>query len=106
MIEWSRVEELRDEIGAEDFEEVVSLFLCEVEERLQILAPDKPVDQSEEDLHFLKGSALNLGFSSLAAICQKGESTASQGQPPTKSELLAVQNCYLESRTEFMRGKC
>lgn len=105
MIEWSRIDELRDEIGAEDFEEVVSLFLSEVEERLQILAPDKPVDQSEEDLHFLKGSALNLGFRRLAALCQTGESTTAQGQPPTESELQAVQSCYLESRAEFMRGK-
>ena len=30
MIDWQRVNELRDEVGAEDFEEVVDLFLEEV----------------------------------------------------------------------------
>ena len=32
MIDWKRVRELRDEIGEEDFSEVVDLFLEEVEE--------------------------------------------------------------------------
>ena len=30
MIDWPRVKELKDEIGAEDFGEVVDLFLEEV----------------------------------------------------------------------------
>ena len=34
MIEWDRVAELRDEVGAEDFAEVVELFLDEVEATL------------------------------------------------------------------------
>ena len=29
MIDWARVSELRDEVGAEDFDEVVELFLEE-----------------------------------------------------------------------------
>jgi histidine phosphotransfer protein HptB len=31
-------------------------------------------------LHFLKGSALNLGLADLAAICQEGERKASAGR--------------------------
>ena len=38
MIDWSRVEELRDKIGAEDFDEVVELFLSEVEDRIDLAA--------------------------------------------------------------------
>jgi HPt (histidine-containing phosphotransfer) domain-containing protein len=34
----------------------------------------------EGQLHFLKGSALNLGLSDLAAICQEGERKAAAGQ--------------------------
>ena len=34
MITWSRVDELADEIGADDFAEVVALFLDEVEGEL------------------------------------------------------------------------
>ena len=32
MIDWNRISTLRDEVGAEDFDEVVELFLDEVEE--------------------------------------------------------------------------
>ena len=32
MIDWARVSELRDEVGPEDFEEVLHLFLEEVDE--------------------------------------------------------------------------
>ena len=35
MIDWPRVTELREEVGAEDFEEVVEIFLEEVEERIE-----------------------------------------------------------------------
>ena len=34
MIDWDRVSELREEIGAEDYEEVAELFLMEVEDTL------------------------------------------------------------------------
>ena len=37
MIDWSRVHELVDEIGAEDFGEVVELFLAEVETAIDLL---------------------------------------------------------------------
>lgn len=42
MINWKRVNELRDEIGPEDFAEVVELFLEEVEQVIDKLreAPD------------------------------------------------------------------
>ena len=37
MIDWNRVAALREEVGAEDFDEVVELFLQEVdEERLGV----------------------------------------------------------------------
>ena len=38
MIDWERVSELIDEIGAEDFGEVVELFLDEVDNAIQLLA--------------------------------------------------------------------
>ena len=34
----------------------------------------------EEDLHFIKSSALNLGFSNLSALCQAGERQAASGE--------------------------
>ena len=47
MIDWARVSELRDEVGAEDFEEVVQLFLAEVEDVarsiLMLMGRDAPM---------------------------------------------------------------
>ena len=79
MIDWSRVEELRDEIGAEDFDEVVELFLSEVEDRIDLALTKAESESFEEDLHFLKGSALNLGFDQFAQLCDAGEQQAANG---------------------------
>lgn len=79
MIDWSRVKELKDEVGEEDFDEVLELFFSEVFDCLERLDPNAGVAQLEEDMHFLKGSALNLGFTDFARLCQKGESGAASG---------------------------
>lgn len=79
MIDWERVETLFEEIGGEDFCEVVQIFLEETDiviDRLES-APDPA--RFEEDLHFLKGSALNLGFAEMAVLCQQGERMAARG---------------------------
>ncbi len=80
MIDWARVAELRDEIGPEDFSEVLELFLSEVENAIDLLegATGNPI-VTEEQMHFLKGASLNLGFADLAALCQRGERAAAQG---------------------------
>jgi histidine phosphotransfer protein HptB len=79
MIDWKRVEELREEIGADGFAEVADMFLDEAEGAVQALLSGVPADEVEGQLHFLKGSALNLGLSQLAAICQEGERKAAAG---------------------------
>lgn len=79
MIDWARVTELRDEIGAEDFAEVVELFLDEVGDGVSRLGPDLDAGALEAELHFLKGSALNLGFSEFSALCEAGEKRAGEG---------------------------
>lgn len=103
MIDWSRVNELRDEIGADEFEEVVDLFLEEVEEVVTRLRVAPSPAHYEEDLHFLKGSALNLGFSAFGQICQAGESASSAGQPEQVS-MEQVLACYDQSKTAFLSG--
>ena len=99
MIDWTKVNELRDEVGAEDFGEVVELFLEEVEERLSTLgAPGRSL---EHDLHFLKGSALNLGFADFSRICAEGEQAAARGEAASV-EVARVQDIYTASRAEFL----
>lgn len=101
MIDWSRVIELRDEIGADDFQEVVDLFLDEVEATLARLDAAKEAKARESTLHFLKGSGLNLGFSALATLCQTGETAAASGDIDRidRAEVLQV---YAASKSEFL----
>ena len=73
MINWARVASLREEVGPEDFDEVVDLFLMEVDEEIATLDELRPGKELAEKLHFLKGSALSLGFQDFSALCQSGE---------------------------------
>jgi histidine phosphotransfer protein HptB len=79
MIDWKRVEELREEIGTDGFVEVADMFLDEAEGAVRALISGLPDNEVEGQLHFLKGSALNLGLSELASICQEGERKAAVG---------------------------
>jgi HPt (histidine-containing phosphotransfer) domain-containing protein len=79
MIDWSRITELRNEIGEEDFADVIKLFLEEADEVTERLKVDQDRSELESDLHFLKGSSLNLGFASLSSLCQAGENAAASG---------------------------
>ena len=101
MIDWDRVKELREEIGAEDFDEVVGLFLEEADECLARLAPDMSAKALSAELHFLKGAALNLGFAALSGLCQDGERRANAGD--TRMDIEAVRSTYLGCRAEFER---
>ena len=104
MIDWSRVSELRDEVGEEDFAEVVDLFLEEVEEVIGEL-PALPDDQSVmQHLHFLKGSALSLGFAGFSDRCTQAERACAAGVL-TPEELAAVQDCHAASKALFLREK-
>ena len=101
MIDWDRVNELRDEIGADDFAEVVEIFLEEVEEEMTKLSGDAEQQALGSTLHFLKGSALNLGFSHFSELCQAGELAAQSASPV---EVDALRTSYVTSKAEFLRS--
>lgn len=100
MIHWTRVNELRDEVGAEDFDEVIDLFLEEVEEVIERLRDDVNLAQLEQDLHFLKGSALSLGFSAFSTLCQDGEYKSANGQAASV-DLKAIIQSFAQSKLQF-----
>jgi len=104
MICWDRVNELRDEVGAEDFIEVVELFLEEVAEVIDRLRQSPDPSTYETELHFLKGSALNLGFDDLAKLCGDGEKLA-RDQQTESVDLAAVFSIYEKSKHEFNNGQ-
>ncbi|MBV2359450.1 Hpt domain-containing protein [Thalassococcus sp. CAU 1522] len=97
MIDWNRVRELRDEIGGADFDEVVDLFLAEVDNAIGGLQPED-TDAFRDQMHFLKGSALNLGFAALASLCADAEC-----RPDTDPGRVAAQvaTVFAESRSLF-----
>lgn len=101
MIDWSRVEELRSEIGEEGFCEIVELFLEEVEGVLRRLGTAPDPARYEDDMHFLKGSAWNLGFRAFGALCQEAERQAAAGSG-ARIDLAAILESYARSRQDFM----
>lgn len=103
MIDWKRVEELRTEIGQDGFAEVTGMFLDEADQAVQALIAGPAPEEVETQLHFLKGSALNLGLSDLAAICQDGERKAAAGYGALV-DLAQVAKVYQASRALLLAG--
>ncbi|MFV0360923.1 Hpt domain-containing protein [Tropicimonas sp.] len=103
MIDWKRVAELRAEIGAPEFEEVVDLFLEEVDGATARLRTAPIPESYETDLHFIKGCAVNLGFEALAGLCLTGETVAARGQAELV-DIAAILDTYDTSRAMFLDG--
>jgi histidine phosphotransfer protein HptB len=103
VIEWDRVAELRDEVGEDDFTEVVELFLEEVEGVLARLMAQPAPETLESELHFIKGSALNLGFAELALLCLEGERRARAGDTAA-IDVGLVDETYRISKSLFLDG--
>lgn len=101
MIDWDRVAELREEVGAEDFDEVVELFLQEVDEEIENLTKQTSQGGLSEKLHFLKGSALSLGFRDFSTLCQNGEAVLSQ-DPSASVDVQGLHASYQASRSSFL----
>jgi HPt (histidine-containing phosphotransfer) domain-containing protein len=101
MIDWERVAVLREEVGSEDFNEVVELFLNEVDEEIENLSAAIAQTDLAEKLHFLKGSALSLGFREFSGLCQSGESALSQ-DASAQVDIGALHASYQSSRAVFL----
>lgn len=101
MIDWSHVQRLCDEVGAEDFEEVLELFFDEVSTVITKL--ENLVDRSEmaQDMHFLKGGALSLGFHELSQLCHNAEQAAGNGESDS-IDIAAIIGCYAVSKQMFL----
>lgn len=101
MIDWDRIAEIRDEVGAEGFSEVADLFLEEVEETLARLRDWPDPSRLEADLHFLKGSALNLGLNDFSARCAAAERAAAAGNQGAV-DVLAIDACFVASKQSML----
>jgi HPt (histidine-containing phosphotransfer) domain-containing protein len=103
MIDWARIATLREEIGTDCFEEVVALFLEEVEESIARLRNGLQYADLGPELHFLKGCALNLGFCEFSTLCQAGEALCESGRE-TQVDLATILTSYDRSKTAFLEG--
>ena len=103
MIDWPRVKQLRDEVGADEFDDVVQIFLDEVQEVIQRLHQDTTRQNLEQNLHFLKGSALSLGFGTFSKLCQDGERRAAAGDA-NDVDIPQILVAFDASRAEFEAG--
>ena len=93
MIDWDRVLELRNEVLGEDFAEIFELFREEVEEVLHRMANRPDFSSFETDLHFLKGSAANMGFFEFGELCFAAERACVEGRAMS-IDVDAVIACY------------
>ena len=101
MIDWKRVSELREEVGAEDFDEVVELFLLEVDEEIGQLTTQIAPQTLAEKLHFLKGSALSLGFAEFSQRCAAAEQEMAQ-TADTSVDIDGIKGSFSASRSQFI----
>lgn len=103
MIDWERVSTLRAEIGEDDFEEVVPLFIEEVTGIIDGLRNAPDLSRLEDDLHALKGSALNLGFTDFSTLCHRGEAMSAKGKA-SEVDIIAILDSFDASKAAFTDG--
>ena len=99
MIDWTRISELKSEVGEDDFAEVVEMFIEEVGEALEVLrAGDR--QSAPEKLHFVKGSSLNIGLSKVSQLCELAEN-ALREQPEEPMDFSQIFQAFDDSIVEF-----
>ncbi|KRW95029.1 Hpt domain-containing protein [Paracoccus sp. PXZ] len=101
MLDWNRINELRGEVGDDEFQLILELFLDEVEGVIMRLSRCDAL-RLETDLHFLKGCAWNLGFAEFGTLCDTGERKAAGGRP-AEVDLESLLASYSASKQALMR---
>lgn len=89
MIDRDRIEELRTEMGHSGVTEMIALFESETAEALSRLAASPSKTEAAEELHFIRGMALNVGANKLAELCRDGEFRLAQGDSDVPTRALA-----------------
>ncbi|MEX3017422.1 Hpt domain-containing protein [Gymnodinialimonas hymeniacidonis] len=98
-VDWERLNELKDDIGEEDFADVATLFVSELQDTLSGM---QVATAAAEDFHFLRGSAANLGFTALVAACSRAEAAAKAGEAPDVAAVKSAFNAALAEMSAKM----
>ena len=100
LIDWEQIGRLHNDVGHDSFEEIVGLFLQEVEAIFVRMQNQPNCRQLENEMHALKGSALNLGFLTLSNLCVEGEKLAAHGKG-SEVDLSKIFKCFQTSKSQF-----
>ena len=100
MLNAARIAELKREVGEDDFSEVVSLFCEEMEDALTELGAARQ-DTVRERLHFLKGSAFNIGLDAMGRLCAREEVRLTADQTATP-DVAAIRAAYAAAKSELL----
>ncbi|MBL4627215.1 MAG: Hpt domain-containing protein [Roseicyclus sp.] len=93
-VDWDRLNELRADIGEEDFADVAMLFVAELQETLDGLTEQSA---TTADFHYLRGSAANLGFVTVVAACTAAEAACNSEALP---DVEAVRSAFAAALAE------
>lgn len=106
MIDWAQLRQLQDDIGKDEMDDVVELFLCEVDEALATFEDDyeeMSLEDRSASFHFLKGCAANLGFKDFGHLCSEAEQDTKNGKDPT-FQISDLVSLYAQSTQAFKEG--
>ena len=101
MINAARIQELKDEVGEDDLIEVIELFCEEVEEVLDALESTDPAGMPAQ-LHFLKGSALNIGLDAVSDLCKEQELRL-KANPAATADIASIRAAYDASKAALLK---
>ncbi|WP_371155601.1 Hpt domain-containing protein [Jannaschia sp. 2305UL9-9] len=80
MMDTARIEELRQEIGEDDLSLVLGIFAAEAEEVIARIGAGLSEAELGQAVHFLRSSALNIGFTALADQADSAVRLSEQAQ--------------------------
>lgn len=101
-MDWDRVRDLREDVGEDDLGGIIALFLEETDAVVAQLAAHRSAGELRSDLHFLKGSALNIGMASFAQACHAAEEQLSCDNGSVDIDLIL--GLYVQSREALVSG--
>jgi len=99
MVNWERIAELREEVGEDDLSEVISLF-CEELEEVLVALPGAEQNSLRGHLHFLKGSALNIGLEEVSTLCLEEEKRIAE-DPNAAPRIDALRQAFYGAKSQL-----
>ncbi|MBT0957679.1 Hpt domain-containing protein [Alphaproteobacteria bacterium KMM 3653] len=90
MADWDQLKDLQEMLGTEDCLVLVDMFEAEAKPVLGQFHKGDTLNSPDQDLHFIKGSALNLGLNKLADACAELENTVATGAKVNADSLKSI----------------